>query len=88
MSPRTEQELDAIYELANQFWAVIRISGYSREIAIDALEHALGKLLIEVLNDHDELAWYLNVISNRMHGLMEYQLSGEWPERWPPEGAQ
>jgi hypothetical protein len=87
MSPRSEQEIDAIADLANQFCAVAYLSGYNREIIIDALEHVLGRMLVEVLNDHDELAWYLNVISNRMHGHMEYQLSGEWPERWPPEGA-
>jgi hypothetical protein len=47
----------------------------------------LGEMLVEVLDDHDQLSWYLGCIWNRMHGRMERQLTGAWPDRWPPEAG-
>jgi hypothetical protein len=72
MSPRTEDELEAIAQLANEFLGLIYRSGCNRQTAIDTLEAAFGHLLTECLSGHDELEWYLGVISDRIHGQIQY----------------
>jgi hypothetical protein len=81
----TEDEIATIAELSDCLIAFIDCYreeyDCSETCALEAVEVVLGNLLAKAIHNHGPLDWYLSVLFNRFHANMQYQHTGEHPEK-------
>ena len=69
MPGRSAEELRAIAALSDQIEAVIARAGVDRQIAIDATEHTLARLVCEVFDNEPAISVYAGWFCEHARGL-------------------